>query len=226
MVRATGDGDGQEGGSGSARAARFSYRTRNAAGAYAAERFAGSRAATDRRDKRALERALSVLAAEGPVLDCPCGAGRITGMLHSRRLAPIGADISLQMLEQAAESYPDVPLIQADALALPFGDGAFSGVVSMRFLYHLGSRAERVSALGEMARVARRWAVVSVFDRLSLQAFRRRLKERLGGRGAMRHALSRRQLAAEAESAGWRVKRFIPTFRWVSQHVIMALEKA
>ncbi len=141
--------------SASADAARKFYRSDSQADFYATDRFSGRRSATDARDKRALERALGFLGVEGRVLDCPCGAGRITPVLRARGLDVTGMDVSLQMLKQAAARHEPYRAVQGDALVLPFQDSSFAAVVSMRFLYHLAASEERVKALAEMARVSK-----------------------------------------------------------------------
>ncbi len=208
-----------------ATAAREFYQSRYQADFYARDRFAGRRRATDLRDRRALEKALDYVGARGSVLDCPCGTGRITDVLLSRGLLVTGADISAEMLAYAAVGNPVSRYLQADALNLPFEDGEFDLVVSMRFLYHLGDEKERVKALSEMARVSRSHALVSMFDALTLQALQRRLKSLTGGGREMRVPLTRARFAAEAARAGWSVLRYFPTMLGISQHTIAALVK-
>lgn len=212
-------------GSASADAARRFYRSDSQAGFYATDRFSGRRKGTDSRDKRALERALDFLGIEGHVLDCPCGAGRITPVLSARGLEITGMDVSLQMLKQAAGHREPYRAVQGDALALPFRDRSFSAVVSMRFLYHLGTREERVRALAEMSRVSKRYLVVSFFDSRTLQSLEKRLKVLAGRKPALRVEINRSQFEREAEMGGWKVLRYFPTLRWISQHTIAALER-
>ncbi len=94
----------------------------------------------------------------GPVLDLATGTADLA--LAIRALAPsrvvIGADFAEGMLHAAA-SKPTVravrvPLLGADALALPFGDGAFAAVTSAFLLRNLEDLA---AGLAEMRRVTR-----------------------------------------------------------------------
>lgn len=211
--------------SASADAARKFYRNDSRADFYAKDRFAGRRKATDSRDKRALERALDLVGAEGRVLDCPCGAGRITPVLRSRGLDVTGMDVSLQMLKQAAALHDPYRPVQGDALVLPFRDASFDTVVSMRFLYHLAAPAERVTALAEMARVSKRYLIISFFDSRTLQSVEKKLKVLAGRKPALRVEFSKAQFEREAATGGWKVLKFFPTLAWVSQHTVVALEK-
>lgn len=87
---------------------------------------------------------------EAPLLDVACGAGllqphltgRLTGWAH------IGVDLSLLSLRQARTH--GVRTVAADAVRLPFADGAFDCVVAGEVLEHLN---DLPSAVAEICRV-------------------------------------------------------------------------
>ena len=58
------------------------------------------------------------------VLDLACGTGDLCRTLADAGYRPIGADFSAGMLHAATTP---APLVRADALCLPFADGAFDG---------------------------------------------------------------------------------------------------
>jgi demethylmenaquinone methyltransferase/2-methoxy-6-polyprenyl-1,4-benzoquinol methylase len=106
--------------------------------------------------RRAAARAAAA-APPGPVLDLATGTADLA--LAVRRLDParfvVGADFSLGMLDEsrrklAARAETRVALISADALALPFADGAFACVVSAFLLRNL---VDLEGGLREMRRV-------------------------------------------------------------------------
>jgi demethylmenaquinone methyltransferase/2-methoxy-6-polyprenyl-1,4-benzoquinol methylase len=75
----------------------------------------------------------------GRVVDLACGTGDLCRELTKAGLDPIGADLSLGML-QAART--EAPLVQADALRLPLPDGSVDGATcgfALRNLVDLGS---------------------------------------------------------------------------------------
>lgn len=172
---------------------------------YRDRRFAtGTGAATDRRERRAL-RALLRRAhdelpwPEGPWLDAPSGAGRLSDELP----APVvRADRDPAMVRAAG---PDLWRCCASVHALPFRDDAFAGVLCMRLVQHLRDGPERVRVFSELARVSRGPIVVSFFDSTSLQHLRRRLGGLRGKRRSGRFAVPRRTFRDELQQAGLEV---------------------
>jgi demethylmenaquinone methyltransferase/2-methoxy-6-polyprenyl-1,4-benzoquinol methylase len=65
------------------------------------------------------------LASGSVVLDLACGTGDLCRDLSDAGLVPVGADLSLGMLQAAKTA---APLVQADALQLPVPTGSIDGV--------------------------------------------------------------------------------------------------
>ncbi len=84
-----------------------------------------------------------------PCLEIGCGEGTNLARLV-RRGAAIGIDRSIDKLRFAAGVVPAARLVAADALALPFGDGAFPGVLVRDLLHHVTDRRQ---AAAEAVRV-------------------------------------------------------------------------
>lgn len=129
---------------------------------YDARRFRAwhERGSTERkwvRIRRALGRDLGT---GTRVLDVPCGRGRFTSRLLESGVELVSADLSLAMLNAVAAGRGSAR-VRADALRLPFLDGSFDVVLSIRFLFHVPPEL-RVAVLSEMARVSRRYVVVDV----------------------------------------------------------------
>ncbi len=172
---------------------------------------------THERESRAVADLLSLAAPlEGPWLDMPCGAGRLTPLLPEA----VCCDLNPEMLRLLDPSFPSV---LASGLALPFRDRAFEGVLSIRFLPHLAGPAERIQALKEMARVSRRWVLVSFFHALSLQEARRRIKQVLFHRRRGRRAQTYGSFRREALEAGLRPVAARPLAPLLSEQWIVLL---
>jgi SAM-dependent methyltransferase len=105
--------------------------------------------------RRALALILPRLPATGRILDLGCGAGRHLQVLRERGGDAFGLDRSRSLLREAARG-PDRAgrLVRADMRAVPFPDGAFSGVLSMFTTFgYFGSAEAHVRLLAEIARV-------------------------------------------------------------------------
>jgi len=99
------------------------------------------------------------LAAGASVLDLACGTGDLCRDLTAAGYRPVGADLSFGMLRHARAGA--APLIQADALDLPFREAALAGVVSgfaLRNFVALGP------VLAELARVVYPGGRISLLD--------------------------------------------------------------
>lgn len=102
------------------------------------------------------------------VLDIGCGPATITADI-ARRVAPgrvIGVELTQEAIELARaeishRGITSVSLAVADAVALPFADGAFDVVHAHQVLQHLG---DPVAALREMRRVRDPDGIVAVRD--------------------------------------------------------------
>ena len=90
-------------------------------------------------------------------LDVACGTGFLTRHLRGE---VVGLDQSPSMIEVAREQVPDATFVQADALNLPFDDGAFERLFTSYFYCHL-EEDDRARFLNEARRVARELVVVA-----------------------------------------------------------------
>jgi len=105
----------------------------------------------DRGWRRATRSALNLQAGER-VLDLGAGTGVSTEELGRTGAVVIGADLSLGMLRAGRRARPEVRLVAADALALPFGDATFDAVT---ISFALRNVVDPDAALAEMARVTK-----------------------------------------------------------------------
>ncbi len=134
-------------------------------------------------------RAMAPLVPGPRVLDLGIGPG--TSALEMWRADPtrrhVGLDVSAPMLQRARRRAGalglDLPLVRADALALPFRDGALDGATGHSFLYLL---EDAPAALREVRRVLRPGGgVVFLEPRVGPARLARALE-----RGGPRHALA------------------------------------
>lgn len=98
------------------------------------------------------------LGAGARVLDLACGTGDMCRDLSALGLRPVGVDLSEGMLRCARTA---APLVQADAVELPFGPARFDGIVSGFALRNFENLAR---VFEQMARVLSAGGRVSLLD--------------------------------------------------------------
>jgi len=206
---------------------RARWQSDEAGAQYAIRRFRDPRAAL--RDPMLVERILDLHAVRPslrPVLDVPCGTGRLASVLERRGMRYVGADVSSSMLGEASQN-PNAALVLADAERLPFADDSFDVVVCCRLLHHLQEEDVLESVVSELVRVSARMVIASFWDSASWHAWRRRvgLRRSEGPRG--RRAVSKRMLRRVFEESGAELVDFHHSFRFVSQQTFaVALKRA
>jgi len=95
---------------------------------------------------------------DSTVVDVACGTGDFCRELSSAGYGAVGVDFSWGML---ASARTEAPLVQADALRLPFGNGSAAGVTcgfALRNVTDIGA------LLGELARVLERGGRLALLE--------------------------------------------------------------
>jgi demethylmenaquinone methyltransferase/2-methoxy-6-polyprenyl-1,4-benzoquinol methylase len=95
------------------------------------------------------------------VLDLACGTGDLCRELAGAGIRPVGMDLSFGMLAAARTG---APLVQADALALPVGDGAVDGATCGFALRNLVDLRPFFAELGRAVRPGGRIALLEVAE--------------------------------------------------------------
>lgn len=121
----------------------------------------------------------SLLPPRAKVLDVPAGTGRFTRHILDAGYALTSADLSFPML-QAAQRVAGAAgrfdaAVRCDVERLPFADGAFDLVMSIRFLFHVPPEL-RAGILRELGRVSRGYVVVDVRHKYCYATHTKRFK--------------------------------------------------
>ena len=159
---------------------------------------------SNRRELSIVDKALTRAGARGRILDCPCGAGRLTPTLLRHADEVICADLSQAMVDEARDALGPlaeegvVSFLTAPASDLPLDDGAVDTAVCHRLIHHMSAAEERAAVLKEMARVAARRLVISFSDDSTWKA----KSQRRRGVDRRRSALMPEQLFEEAAAHG------------------------
>jgi ubiquinone/menaquinone biosynthesis C-methylase UbiE len=101
------------------------------------------------------------------VLEIGPGFGATTRVLARRPGSLTVVELSESYCERLRRTLDgDVEIVQADATAMPFADGRFSGVVCFTMLHHVPSPELQDRLLGEVSRVLRPGGVFAGTDNL------------------------------------------------------------
>jgi len=188
----------------------------------------------DRNEQRVLRgliRAAGIGKVPGPALDLPCGYGRLYPIAREISDRVVEGDWSFPLLQAArARESGDASLgsafgyVRGTALCLPFRDGAFDLVLSVRLCHHIDAREERIQYLREILRVSAKWVVFTYFDETSLKNRIRRFNRRWSGKRP-KSTLHPEEVARVAREQGFEVIRAVWLARLFSGHRYMVLRR-
>jgi SAM-dependent methyltransferase len=162
---------------------------------------------------RAIDRAAELGAPIKQVLDLPCGTGRMLPLIRAKQLQAVESDLSFEMMQAARaklEGDASTRFVRSDAVSLPFRDGQFDAVMSIRFLFHLPPRV-RKQALVEMARVSRKWLIIDYRHKYAPRHLAKRLLHRLHLTSSPGRQTGRADLEEDCRQAGVEVVAIFPT---------------
>ena len=184
------------------------------------------------RETRLIERNFAAIRAAGgfpetgaAVLDLPCGYGRFSALLrgHARRL--VNSDLSFEMVRRAALAVPAEGVVANAKQGLPFKDGVFDVVFSVRFFHHVHDAGDREAILREFRRVASGWAIVSFYRTSGFHILQRRLRRKMHKSRTNIKMIEPGQFEKEAEAAGFEIASVRPLFRGLHAYHLALLKK-
>jgi SAM-dependent methyltransferase len=162
-------------------------------------------------------------------LDVPCGYGRFSSLLLEQGMYLASSDLSFHMVKRAIERDEESgwPLgVVADCkLGLPFKDGVFSLLLSMRFFHHLHQKEERKAVLEEFSRVTKEWVVLSYYQMNLLHHLQRKLRRKIKKSKTRIKMISRGEFERELREKGFKIVRIFPLFKGIHSHHIALLKK-
>jgi SAM-dependent methyltransferase len=162
--------------------------------------------------------------AKGIVLDVPCGYSRFASVYTRLGITAIGADVSYDMVHLAATNharYGRECWLCADVLTLPFPDSVFDSVLCIRLLHHRYSDTERQRILCELARVSRRFVIISVYRSTLLHTAARHWR---GSRGRLA-MMTIPHLRELAQASGLQIQRVRSLLRYCHAQTFVVLTK-
>lgn len=161
-------------------------------------------------ERGALKRALRTLGYPQSILDLPAGTGRFWPTLaECCKGELLAADVDMSMLKVARQTVPRATAsrftgFSSSVFDIAARDDRVDTVVCMRFFHHLSRPGDRMRALQELARVARRGVIVSLWTDGSLSNWWQEYK-------------SRKNMIARQPGYGRRVCIPASLFEWETQ---------
>lgn len=129
--------------------------SRDQAETYDEERFkTPSGKLFDKLEKKQLHNSIENIDSDASVLEIGCGTGRFTNAILRTGRTVVATDISPHMLEKCRNKTENgAKYARTDAANLPFNDGRFEFVFSIRVMNQLPSKAHALRTIKEMIRV-------------------------------------------------------------------------
>ncbi len=185
---------------------------------------------TNWREKGVLKGMLKSCEPLESLLDLPCGTGRFWPVFEELKIPQVVAgDYSQSMLDVAARNAPDVISFesrQMDLLNLNLSANSFDVISCMRFFHHLAHAEDRNTALSQIHKVTRRYAVISLWIDGNLRSYQRRNKPIRHEAGfGRRVCLRREQVEYEFRTAGFRIVSSNAIWPGISMWQLYLLEK-
>jgi ubiquinone/menaquinone biosynthesis C-methylase UbiE len=159
------------------------------------------------------------------VLDVPCGYGRFSTVFASRGAEVICADVSPAMVgrarDQIHEQRNTARFVVMDIRHLPFRDDAVDVTFTIRLFHHRFAREQMSQILRELARVSRRWVVLSYYRPSLVHSLTRRAR-RLSSQISM---IPTKELKAELSQTPLIVRTSRHLIPFLHAQTMLVLEK-
>jgi SAM-dependent methyltransferase len=172
------------------------------------------------RESQLIRRYIRRVGRSRAILEIPCGGGRLTPAFADAADLVIEADVAIGQVRYGRKaSRVRVPQVwmTASAFHIPLRRDSVDGVVCVRLSHHLPTAAERGRLFAELLRVARRFAIVTFFDRHSLKHLTWRLRHPFS-KTPRKPALTTREVASLARENGARLVATAPLSWFGSGH--------
>lgn len=154
------------------------------------------------------------------VLDLPCGTGRFNGLTAECGHKLIRADLSYQMVARAAQSGPSdhaLGNLCCDLGRPPLAEGSVDIVLVWRLFHHCRTREDREMVLRQARRLARRFVIISYYNRASFTYWSKgELRKLIGREPKGRGAIWTSDLLDMAARAGLKLVDVRHYCRWIS----------
>jgi SAM-dependent methyltransferase len=180
---------------------------------------------------RSLLRSASIATVNGCALDLPCGYGRLYPIVREVCHHVVEGDWSFPLLSAAKASQQSgqqggngTGYVRATAMKLPFIDGAFDFVLSVRLCHHIREHQERIQYLKELMRVSSRFLLVTYIDYQSMKNRWYEYRRRFNGKRP-KWTLDYKEVEELSRANGFEIVKSLWLSRFFSGHRYVLLRK-
>lgn len=180
----------------------------------------------DRREQAMVDEIIRTFGlTKGRVLDAPCGYGRFSTLFARHGAEIICADVSAAMVGRARERVQEEGrrgrYVVMDIRHLPFKENTVDATFTMRLFHHGFARDQMADILKELARVTRRWVILSYYRYNAFHGFFRRLK----GFSSRIEMMTDDEFVSEVDQVPLTVRSRRPLIPFLHAQTLVVLEK-
>jgi len=162
------------------------------------------------------------------LLDIPCGAGYIGGILSKYSCSIVASDISIEMMDLAANEYSSKNFngfLQSDITNTPFQANEFKCVVVLALMHRL-PKDIRAQVLSEVFRVTNKYVIISY----SIESLLQKIKWKLISVINKKHipapaSIPLKVIIDELNSCGLKILKKKRIINFLSAKVVFLVEK-
>ena len=180
---------------------------------------------------RRLLRSASITTVDGVALDLPCGYGRLYPIVREVCQHVVESDWSFPLLSASKacrqsehQTCNGTGYVRATVMSLPFIDGAFKFVLSVRLCHHIREHQERILYFKELMRVSSGFLIATYFDSQSIKNRWYEYRRRFNGKRP-KWTLDYQEVEELSRANGFEIVASLWLSRFFSGHRYVLLRK-
>jgi len=180
----------------------------------------------DWREKRIIGKILKTISTKNfSILDIPCGYGRFIKIFKKKGAKIICSDLSFSMILRARNrnpSFENFYFVSNLKEGIPLKSATIDCVFCFRFFHHLHEIEERKKVLRELARVSRKWIIISFYKINKIHLIQRKIRKKLMKKKTEIKMISLKDLSFETYQIGLEIIKIFPILKGIhSQHIVL-----
>lgn len=182
------------------------------------DKYTSRRSARHQAEMALVQRCFPQLPKGSPVLDAPCGAGRVSLWMARQGWQVDAMDLGAAAVDYTRQSITEqglqVNALEGDIFDMPWEDRHFRAVICFRLIHHFADRDIRRRLVQELARVSGEHLLVSYLSSGSATGIKRRLRLLFTGKRHRQNHISLAELVADLREVGFALIQDTPQRRF------------